>query len=181
MTVQHDQSTRAPRDPNQLRGQALFAICFVVLSALLLSQIQDQTKWANRTILFAQPRFWPAVGLIGMVLFGALHWLSLPSKLPRPGDGAEALSWLLALEWVGWFLIYVLLVPIVGYLPITLVFAVLMAKRVGYRGLKWTMISGGFGLAVVLLFKTFMGVKIPGAAVYEYLPGALRSFFILNF
>ena len=164
-----------------MRGQALFAIGFVVFSALLLSLIGEQTKWTNRTILFAQPRFWPAVGLGGMVLFGILHWLSLPSRRPGPGDGAEALGWVLALEWVGWFLVYVTLVPLVGYLPVTVIFAILLARRVGYKGARWMVISGGFGAAVVVLFKSFMGVKIPGAALYEYLPDSLRLFFILNF
>jgi hypothetical protein len=36
-------------------------------------------------------------------------------------------------------------------------------------------------LAVVVVFKSFLSVKIPGGAIYEYLPDALRSFFILNF
>ena len=170
-----------PHDEIPVRGQAMFAIGFVVFSALLLSQIGEQTKWTDRTILVAQPRFWPAVGLIGMVGFGLLHWVSLPSKRPGPGDGAEALGWLLALEWVGWFLVYVILVPIVGYLPVTVIFAILLAKRAGYKGARWTLIAGGFGVAVVVLFKSFMGVKIPGAALYEYLPDALRSVFILNF
>ena len=41
--------------------------------------------------------------------------------------------------------------------------------------------AGVFAVLVVLIFKSFLQVKIPGAAIYEYLPGALRSFFILNF
>jgi len=173
-----------PTDPGAAppdRGQVLFAVGFVAFSVLLLSQIGEQTRWAQRTLLVAQPRFWPAVGLGGMVLFGALHWLTLPRKSLRTEDGEEAVQWLLALEWVGWFLAYVALVPIVGYLPTTVLFAVLLAKRVGYRGMRWTGIAVGFGLGVVLLFKTFMGVKIPGALLYEYLPPTLRNAFILYF
>ena len=40
-------------------------------------------------------------------------------------------------------------------------------------------ISVAFGLVVVLLFKAFLQVKIPGSALYEVLPGGLRNFFIL--
>ena len=171
-----DQITDAPD-----RGQVLFAVGFVVFSAMLLSQIGEQTRWAERTLLVAQPRFWPAVGLCGMVLFGVLHWVSLSHRFPIREDGREALRWLLALEWVGWFLVYVTLVPLVGYLPITILFAICLALRIGYRGWRWIGIAAGFGLAVVLLFKTFMGVKIPGAALYEYFPPALRNVFILYF
>jgi hypothetical protein len=163
------------------RGQVLFAVALLLFATALLSQIGSQTRWADRTLLVAQPRFWPAVGLGGMVVFGALHLLTLPRKLPRAQDGREALRWLFAFEWVGWFLAYVTLVPLAGYLPVTVVFCVTLAWRIGYRGWRWTGIAGGFGCAVVLLFKTFMGVKIPGAALYEHLPTALRSFFILNF
>ena len=38
-----------------------------------------------------------------------------------------------------------------------------------------------FGLATVVVFKSFLSVKIPGGMIYEYLPGAIRTFFILNF
>jgi len=37
------------------------------------------------------------------------------------------------------------------------------------------------GLSIVLIFKTFLEVKIPGGAIYEFLPNTLRSFMILNF
>jgi hypothetical protein len=37
------------------------------------------------------------------------------------------------------------------------------------------------GFSIVVIFKSFLEVKIPGGAIYELLPNALRSFFILNF
>jgi hypothetical protein len=36
-------------------------------------------------------------------------------------------------------------------------------------------------LSIVLVFKTFLEVKIPGGIIYEFLPSTLRSFMILNF
>jgi hypothetical protein len=36
-------------------------------------------------------------------------------------------------------------------------------------------------LSIVLVFKTFLEVKIPGGIIYEYLPDTLRNFMILNF
>jgi len=162
------------------RGQLIFALGFVALSALLLAQIGNQTRWASKTEFFAQPRFWPAVGLGAMVLMGGLHLYRLPWRRFTVTDRDEMRRWASVLEYAGWFMVYVLLVPVLGYLPVTMVFVPLLAWRMGYRGRFMMIISLVFAVAVVLLFKSFLGVKIPGGAAYELLPGALRSFFILN-
>ncbi len=96
-------------------------------------------------------------------------------------DWKEAKIWMSVFEWAGWFLAYVVLVPVLGYLPMTLVFAPLLTWRMGYRSRRmlWSSVVFG-GVLVVLVFKAFLQVKIPGAMVYEYLPGGLRNFFILN-
>lgn len=165
----------------RLQGQVIFAIAFVVFSLLLLSQIGDQTKWVKRTAFFAQPRFWPAVGLGGMVVFGALHFWRLPRRRVRRTDVIEARIWAQPLEYALWFMAYVLLVPVIGYLPVTMAFVPAMVWRMGYRSKKLLWTGAIFGAIVVVVFKAFLQVKIPGAMLYEYLPGALRSFFILNF
>jgi hypothetical protein len=165
----------------QRSGQALFAIAFLLLSVLLLSQIGDQTKWVRKTKFFAQPRFWPAVGLGGMVLFGALHLLRLPQWRIERADWREGGVWLQSVEFVLWFMAYVWLVPLAGYLPVTLVFVPALLWRMGYRDRRLLWSGAGIGLITVVLFKSLLDVKIPGAALYEYLPGTLRSFFILNF
>lgn len=176
-----DRSEEIRRFSGPLRGQALFAIVFVVASALLLSQLGNETRWVKKTDFFAQPRFWPAVSVIGMVLFGGLHLWKLPRRGFARVDYTEWLRWFWAIEYVLWFLAYVWLVPLLGYLPMTTLFMVLLSYRLGYRSAKMLWIAAGFGVFVVVLFKGFLDVKIPGAAIYEYLPGALRSFFILNF
>jgi len=164
-----------------IRGQFLFALVFLIAALLLLSQLGDQTRWVKRTKLFAQPRFWPAVAVGGMVLFSALHLWKLPRKRFVRADYVEWRNWLFAIEWVLWFLAYVTVVPILGYLPTTLVFVPILARRMGYRDRTMIWASIGFAVAVVILFKTLLQVKIPGGTVYEYLPDAVRSFFILNF
>lgn len=176
--MSHDDEGRYKRP---IRGQILFALVFLAASLLLLSQLGEQTRWVKRTELVAQPRFWPSVAVGGMVFFSALHLWKLPRRWLVLTDFLEWRIWFFAIEWVLWFLGYVMVVPIVGYLPTTVVFMLLMAWRVGYRERKMMLIAMGFGVAVVLLFKTFLQVKIPGGALYEYLPGALRTFFIMNF
>ena len=170
---------RERRFPGPRRGQLVFALGFLGLSVLLLVLIGDQTAWVKKTKLFAQPRFWPGVALGGMVLMGGLHLYRLPWRRTTRFDLNEARRWGQAVEYVAWFMAYVLLVPLVGYLPVTLVFVPLLTWRMGYRSrlMLWT--SAGFAFAVVLVFKGLLSVKIPGALLYEYLPGSLRSFAIL--
>ncbi|MDQ2095871.1 tripartite tricarboxylate transporter TctB family protein [Rhodalgimonas zhirmunskyi] len=172
-------SVEEHRFKGPIRGQILFAIVFLAASVWLLSQLGAETKWVKRTKFFAQPRFWPAVAVSGMVLFGGLHLWKLPRKRMVKPDFVEWKIWFFGIEWVLWFLAYVWIVPLLGYLPTTVIFVPLMAWRIGYRDRRWMAISVGFAVAVVLLFKTFLHVKIPGGAVYEYLPSGLRSFFLL--
>ena len=47
-------------------GDIVFAWAVLILSVFLLSQLLDQTAYKPGGKLFAQPRFWPAVSLIGM-------------------------------------------------------------------------------------------------------------------
>jgi hypothetical protein len=87
--------------------------------------------------------------------------------------------WLGFAEYAGWFLLYVLLVPLLGYLPMSIVMAAALLWRWGYRSGRMMLVAVGLGLFTVLLFKTGLRVNVPGGAVYEYLPAGLRNFFIV--
>lgn len=210
------------------RGNLLFALLFVILALFLVSQLGEQAKFSSKGKLFAQPAFWPGVGVIGMAVFGCLNLLaalfavrrgnrhhvedqnpcaldtqrdttSQKDTVPQGstaqqgdttrqsvaavvrGELKEAAGWLLALEYLAWFMAYVYITPIVGYLSATLVFLLLLTLRIGYRNRRMMIAAVVVALAIVLVFKSFLGVKIPGGAVYEYLPDALRSFMIINF
>ena len=76
---------------------------------------------------------------------------------------------------------YVYLMPLLGYLPATLVFMCLLTLRLGYRNLRYLLIAAVIAIAIVLFFKTALAVKISGGAIYEYLPDGLRNFMIINF
>ena len=161
-------------------GQVIFVIAALALSVLLLSQIRSQTIWAETAkSLAAQPRFWPGVALVTMVAAFGLQLRLLRRRWPRAADWVEARRWLDPLEYVVWFMAYVFLVPLAGFLPMSLLFATALTWRLGYRDALTLWLAAGFAVATVLLFKGFLGVKIPGAALYEVLPGGLRSFAIL--
>ncbi|MEM8948010.1 MAG: tripartite tricarboxylate transporter TctB family protein [Pseudomonadota bacterium] len=162
-------------------GGLIFALIFLIVALLLLTQLGSQTKFSPKGQLFAQPAFWPAVGVMGMVLFGACHAVVEYRRSSRnPGLG-ETGVWLRSLEYLIWFMAYVFAVPIIGYLPATLIFALALALRAGYRNRRILVAAALMGLAVVLIFKTILSVKIPGGALYDYLPGALKSVAIINF
>ena len=166
--------------PKTRPGEILFVAAFFIFSAFLLSQLGDQAKFSSRGKFFAQPAVWPGISVFGMTFFAGLHLLTR-FKHRVGGAGAEVSTWLRAVEFVVWFMAYVYAVPIVGYLPCTIVFTVLLALRMGYRKLStlgWAALSGG---AIVVVFKTLLQVKIPGAALYEHLPDGLRNIMIVYF
>ena len=163
------------------RGDLVFAIIFLVFSAYLLSQLGEQVKWTKNGKLLAQPGFWPAVSLTGMTLFALLHLMGSALSPRIYGRLKEIGLWLRSLEYAAWFLVYVWLVPIVGYLPMTLILMPLLAFRVGYRSKKMLLVAVLIGLIIVVVFKSVLEVKIPGAALYEYLPDFMRSFMLSNF
>ena len=156
-------------------GQILFAVGFTAMAVLLVALLGDQTVWKAKVKFFAQPRFWPAVGVIGMMVFGGLHLKTLQRYRISRYDLSEARVWFEAVEYALWFLVYVWVVPIAGYLPVTMVFAPLLTWRLGYRSPKMLWISVVFAVVVVVLFKSVLQVKIPGGLIYEYLPSGLRS------
>jgi hypothetical protein len=162
-------------------GDLLFAVFFFLISAILISQFPDQIKWFKKTKLTSQPALWSAIGLIGMTVFGLIHlFLNLRiQNLKIELD--EGILWIKSLEYACWFLLYVILVPNIGYLIATIIIAPCLTYRVGYRDKKMIAYSMVTGLSIVLIFKTFLEVKIPGGAIYELLPNTIRSFMILNF
>jgi hypothetical protein len=174
-------SDSAPKDQKTVSGNFLFALLFFVGVCLLLSQLPWQIHWVAKTKLAAQPGFWPIISLVGMVIMGGGHLATRWRRTDFMREWVEVGMWLRSVEFVIWFMVYVSLVPIIGYLAATLLFAPLLAWRVGYRRPRTLFAAMAMGLTVVLFFKTFLSVKIPGGAVYEYLPNAIRSFMIINF
>ena len=168
-----DGSTRPP-------GALIFISLFAVFSVFLLTQMGSETRYIESAKLAEQPRFWPAVGVLAMIGFGLAH-LALAWRHRAGWAATEVLNWFRAIEYLAWLMMYVAAVPVLGYLASAIIFTVLLALRQGYRGARQLCAAALLGLAIILAFKTGLSVKIPGGAVYEYLPSSLRSFMIINF
>lgn len=167
-------------DKTKTAGQVVFVLFGVLASGLLLSQIGSQTEWnANARNIAAQPRLWPAIGLITMVLGFALHWRQMRRRKPNALDWVEVRRWAEPLEYLAWFLAYVFAVPRLGFLPMSLLFACALTWRLGYRSRAALWIAAGFAVAITVLFKGFLGVNIPGGQIYQLLPSGMRTFFLV--
>lgn len=162
-------------------GDLPYSILCVLFSLFLALNLSAQTTWVSNTKLFAQPAFWPYAAVITMVLFSVLHLISSFVSPKLDGRWEEVGFWFRSIEFAGWFMIYVIVVPQLGYLPSTILFAVALSLRLGYRGIKYLGSAVLFGAVVVIIFKTLLQVKVPGGAAYELLPTALRSFFLTYF
>lgn len=161
-----------------------FGALSLVVTFYLLSQLGNQTDWVSGLPLSRQPALSSIVSLCGMALFG-LCWLFLHWRRNRGWwrvfPFAELRAWLASIEYVAWFMCYVWLVPITGYLLTTIAFCLLLALRCGYRSRRAMLSAAGTALCIVVLFKSLLAVKIPAAAIYEWLPSGLRNFMIIYF
>lgn len=162
-------------------GDIVFAWVALVVSVFLLSQLMGQTTWRTGGKLFAQPRFWPAVSLGGMALFAAFHLLGSALSERIHGRWQEVWLWITSIEYAGWFIGYALVVPYAGYLPSTIIFAVALALRAGYRKISTLGIAAVSAVVIVLLFKTFLKVNLPSGLFYESLPDGLRQIMLTYF
>lgn len=163
----------------RLPGDLVFAVAFLLISIFLVSQLGEQASWVKRTKFFAQPAFWPTISLLGMLFFAVLNCLGSIVSPKSPGRGPEMMFWLGSIEYSAWFLLYVWIVPRVGYLGATLLFTMVLTYRVGYRTKEFFIGAAAMGVGIVVIFKAFLQVKIPAGQVYEYLPDGIRNFMLL--
>lgn len=171
-------------EPRHHHAEILFGLAAFLFAVFLATQAGSQLTWDSSRSLVNQPGFWPLVSIGGMILFGAFElffcWRRNTSGRSKGRSvAAEVGVWLKSLEYAIWLMIYVLAAPYLGYLLTTLLFCLLLTLRLGYRQQQTLIASLLLGLATVIIFKSLLSVKIPGGAVYEYLPAAIRNFMIL--
>ena len=162
-------------------GDIVFAWVVLVFSVFLLTQLFDQTAYQSRGKLVAQPRFWPAVSLTGMTAFATFHLLGSALSERIDGRWGEVRHWVKSVEYAVWFIAYAACVPFAGYLPTTVIFAVLLVLRVGYRSAKMIGAAVASSIVIVLLFKTILKVNLPAGQAYEMLPDGIRQIMLTYF
>jgi len=94
----------------------------------------------------------------------------------------EVGKYIAALEFVAYFILYTLMVPILGYLISTLALGTYMTWRLGYRDRIWLMRGIVCSFATVLVFRSFLQIKTPISIwLYDQLPDAMRAFMLTYF
>jgi hypothetical protein len=162
-------------------GDIVFASAFLIFALFLYFTMDTQLRWKDKLILGKQPALWPTIAVYGMLVFGFFHWLSSALSERIHGRLVELSFWLRSCEYAVWFLVYMYGVKYVGYLPMTMIASALLAVRVGYRTKGILLLMICFGAIVVIVFKSFLQVKIPGGVWYDSLPDSVRSFALTYF
>jgi hypothetical protein len=170
-------------EQQQHPAQWVFALLLVVFSTWLLANLTEQAKFPSSKPFVSQPGFWPAISISGMLFFSSWFLYTSWKNRSREHNNVlreELFAWLAVLEFPLWFLSYVWLVPQLGYLPSTLLFTVVMSARLGYRHKNIYISAALASVVIVVVFKAFLEVKIPGGAAYQLLPEAIRNFMIIK-
>ena len=94
----------------------------------------------------------------------------------------EMIQWIRSLEFILYFLVYTFSISILGYLISTLIFAVFLTYRLGYRTKNWVLISLFSSFIVVLIFRTILQIKTPiNIWLYQYFPENIEVFMKIYF
>lgn len=94
----------------------------------------------------------------------------------------EFSQYLSALEYVAYFILYTLMIPVLGYLVSTLILGCFLTWRLGYRTSKWMLISFLSSFSAVVIFRTFLQIKTPVSIwLYDQLPTTTRAFMLTYF
>lgn len=164
------------------RAELVYGALALAGAVLLLLLIPYQTVYKPQWAWSKQPALFSVLSIVGMVVFGMLEviatWPSLRHSDAMPAR-PELRRWLRGLEFAAWFMVYVALVPWLGYLPTTLAFCLSLSWRMGYRSARMLGSAVGVALFTVVLFKSLLSVKIPAGAWYGLLPDAWASFMMV--
>lgn len=174
-----DISELTTRPPHR-RAEIAYAAASLALALVLAALWPLQTSWVAGQPLVRQPGLWPLIAVAGMLIFGAGEAVFAWRRY-RAGEGRiwpELALWLQSAEFLAWFMAYVLATPWIGYLAATMIFTTLLAFRLGYRG-RLLAFTPLLGAGIVILFKAFLAVRVPGGAVYDLFPQALRNVLVL--
>ncbi|MCC5987176.1 MAG: tripartite tricarboxylate transporter TctB family protein [Pararhodobacter sp.] len=176
----HGRSQRPARRTRQ-PGELPFAVLFLAFTLWLYIHLGTEARWIARLTWFQQPALWPAIAIHGMLAFGVVNLFASLLAQGSEGDRRELLTWLRALEYVGWYLAYAWAVGQIGYLPATLATMLLLVWRLGIATRVSLFWAAAFSVAVVVVFKSLLRVGIPGGRLYALFPPDWQRFLSVYF
>jgi nitrate reductase gamma subunit len=170
-------------DSNRIEGFAL-TLVFSALSVTLLASIGIATRWGPETAgWWTRPMLMPGIALVLLV---AANLITLardiadlrrhpPSAAERAEGRAKLLGWLLPLEFLAYYAIYVFAIQHAGYFPSTLIFIMVLMVRVRLTTPRWIIVGLAAAMFMVAVFRMGLGVWMPAPELYEIFPDGVRS------
>jgi len=180
----------------RITGDLTLSIIFLLFVVFLLIYFNSESGWSARDLnqkrvgkilkqqwvgpLMCMAILLPATILNILEAFKAYKKskrLLLPNKIIY-----EMTQWIRSLEFILYFLVYTFSITVLGYLISTLIFAVFLTYRLGYRTKKWIFISLFSSFIVVLIFRTILQIKTPvNIWLYKFFPENLEVFMKIYF
>lgn len=178
------------------RGDLVFSVIMLVLVLFLLWHFTGESGWDQRKLpqkrvgkILKQP--WVGPFLCMAILVPAVLVNLWQSYQKRRRDIRQRIPnrikyelgmWFRSFEFIGYFLTYTFVIAYLGYLLSTLIFAVFLTYRLGYRSPRWIGISLASALAIVILFRSIMQIKTPvNIWLYNQLPAGIENFMKVYF
>ena len=180
----------------RITGDLTLSIIFLLFVVFLLIYFNSESGWSARDLnqkrvgkILKQQWVGPLMCMVILLPATILNILEafkaykkskrllLPNKIMY-----EMTQWIRSLEFILYFLVYTFSITVLGYLISTLIFAVFLTYRLGYRTKKWIFISLFSSFIVVLIFRTILQIKTPvNIWLYQYLPENIEIFMKIYF
>ena len=180
----------------RITGDLTLSIIFLFFVGFLLVHFNSESGWNGRDLdqkrvgkilkqQWVGPLMCMAI-LIPATFFNILEAFKAYKKSKRlliPNKTFyEMIQWIRSLEFILYFLVYTFSISILGYLISTLIFAVFLTYRLGYRTKNWVLISLFSSFIVVLIFRTILQIKTPiNIWLYQYFPENIEVFMKIYF
>lgn len=178
------------------RGDLLFSLVMLGFVAFLLLNFNAESGWDTRKLpqkrvgkilkqSWVGPLLCMAI-LVPAVLINVWQsfkkWRRDKRQLVPNRLRYELSQWARSLEFIAYFLVYTYAIAYLGYLLSTVIFALLLTYRLGYRGWRWFGKTLATALAIVILFRTILQIKTPiNIWLYDQFPQGLENFMKVYF
>ena len=180
----------------RVTGDLTLSIIFLIFVSFLLINFNTESGWDGRELsqkrvgkILKQQWIGPLICMIILVpatlfnLYESIVQLKINKRLRMPKRiNYELSQWLKSLEFIVYFLVYTNIITIFGYLISTIIFAIFLTYRLGYRSLTWIARSAIAAFIVVIIFRSILQIKTPvNIWLYKYFPQNLEVFMKIYF
>ena len=160
------------------------SLFFAISGLCLIALAPWQVKWVGQARgWFTQPAFAPLMGLAVMTVFACaravMHYRHDASSQYRAALH-EHVSAFIAVYRIpaiiaAFFMIYLSVISVIGFAPASLVFLLSVLWLTDLANRYWCIVTVIAVIALVVIFRVTLGLWLPDAALYEFLPAYWRD------